>query len=335
MKINNLVNRNFSTASALEDISHISKLLNDREYVAEMDENLTTHGIVTLKHLHSDPDSQTIIDYDFLKPEVSPNQTIFEVFNLMKEARTDFLPVYENDKFVGVITLMKLMERLIESVNETKQNYQKAIHDLRNPIGNLQGLTNILNESITDKENHDLIKLCNLSCKHAMDILDDLLFVEVDENKPLSKVPTEMNTFYRECIKEQLGLCLLKQIDIIIELSEEKIIKDIDRNQFKRAVQNVISNAIKFSYSHSIIKISSKIDRDQIILKIQDTGVGIPEQYQAEVFNKFTPAQRTGTNGEPSTGLGLYFTKQCLEQHDGNISFKSTEGKGTKFYIYL
>ncbi|HEY8661256.1 MAG TPA: HAMP domain-containing sensor histidine kinase [Hanamia sp.] len=335
MKINNLVDRNFYTASALENISHISKLLNDHEYVAIIDEDLTTTGIITIKDLHSNADSSAIIDFDFLKPKVHPDQTIFEVFNVMKEGGTDFLPVYENDYFIGVIALMTLMERLTKAGNETKQHYQKAIHDLRNPIGNLQGLANILNESITDKENHDLIKLCNLSCKHAMDILDDLLFVEVDENKPLSKVPTEMNGFYRQCINEQLGLSLLKQIDIITELSEEKIIKDIDRNQVKRAVQNVISNAIKFSYPNSIVKISSKIDRDQIILKILDTGVGIPERYQAEVFKKFTPAQRAGTNGEPSTGLGLCFTKQCLEQHNGNIFFKSTEGKGTKFYISL
>jgi signal transduction histidine kinase len=335
MKINTLVDRNFSTASVLEDISHISKLLNDHEYVAVIDEDLTTIGIVTLKDLHSNPGSVAAIDCDFSKPKVNPDQTIFEVFNLMKEARIDFLPVYENDNFIGVIALIILMERLTQSVNETKQYYQKAIHDLRNPIGNLQGLANILNESITDKENHDLIKLCYLSCKHAMDILDDLLFVEVDESKPLNKVPTEMNSFYRQCINEQLGLSLLKHIDMVTEISEEEIIKDIDRNQVKRAVQNVISNAIKFSYPHSIVKISSKIDQDQIILKILDTGVGIPERYQTEVFKKFTPAQRAGTNGEPSIGLGLCFTKQCLEQHNGSIYFKSTEGKGSKFYISL
>jgi len=76
-----------------------------------------------------------------------------------------------------------------------QQHYQKVIHDLRNPIGNLQGLFNILDETLTAEESHDLTKLLKLSCKHAMDILDDLLFVEVDENRQFTKVSTEMNSF--------------------------------------------------------------------------------------------------------------------------------------------
>lgn len=105
--------------------------------------------------------------------------------------------------------------------------------------------------------------------------------------------------------------------------------------QLKRAIQNVISNAIKFSYPNSTIKMSSKIEGGQIILKVLDAGIGIPEKYQNDIFEKFTAAGRVGTNGEPSTGLGLCFSKQCIEQHGGQIYFKSAEGKGTKFYIRL
>lgn len=335
MKIDNLINRNFATASVLENVSHVSKLLNGHPYIVIIGQDLAPIGVFTLKNFCSDPDKRSIMEYDFSKPKVNPDQTIFEVFNVMKEAQADYLPVYEKDDFIGVIALIAITERLTQVVTETKQHYQKVIHDLRNPIGNLQGLVSILDESVPDQENNDMIKLCNLSCKHAMDILDDLLFMEIDENKPLNKQSTEMNSFYRQCINEQLGLSLLKQIQITTNLSEEKIVKEIDRNRIKRAVQNVISNAIKFSYPHSTIKISSKVKREHIILKILDTGVGIPERFQADVFKKFTPAQRAGTSGEPSTGLGLCFTKQCVDQHNGDIYFKSTEGKGTKFYISL
>ncbi|WP_460693011.1 sensor histidine kinase [Mucilaginibacter puniceus] len=115
----------------------------------------------------------------------------------------------------------------------------------------------------------------------------------------------------------------------------EEVIKEIDRNQVKRAVQNVISNAIKFSYPHTTIKVSSKLKGEKLVLKIVDAGIGIPLPLQSEVFKKFTSAQREGTNGETSTGLGLCFTKQCLEHHNGSIWFKSIEGTGTKFYISL
>ncbi|PAW95179.1 hypothetical protein CKK33_17405 [Mucilaginibacter sp. MD40] len=335
MKINNLIDRNFSAVSVLEDTRVVADILKETPYTAVIDEEDQTIGIITIKDLQANPESLQVIDCNITKPKVSSEQTIIETFNLMKEAKSDFLPVYENDQFVGVISLMSVMEKLVFEVAEMKQHYQKVIHDLRNPIGNLQGLSNILNETLTDKENHDLLKLLNLSCKHALDILDDLLFVEIDENKPLTKISTEMNSFYKQCINEQAGLSLLKQIDIATNLSNDIILKEIDRNAVKRAVQNVISNAIKFSYPHSTVKISSKLEGGNIVLKVLDTGVGIPEKLQSEVFKKFSPAQRAGTSGEPSTGLGLCFAKQCLEQHNGHIYFKSTEGKGTKFYISI
>lgn len=195
MKINNLINRHFTSASILEDMRDISQWLNERQYLAIIDEEEQTGGIITLKDLNAHPESRNVMDCNISKPRLGPEQNIFEVLNLMKEAETDFLPVYENNIFIGVISLMAVTERLAQVVNGTKQYYQKAIHDLRNPIGNLQGLAGILNDSITDKENHDLIKLCNLSCRHPMDILDDLLYVEVEESKPLNRIPTELNSF--------------------------------------------------------------------------------------------------------------------------------------------
>jgi signal transduction histidine kinase len=335
MKINPLIDRNFATASILDDTRDVYNYLNDHEYMAVVDEDLQTTGIITLKDLNCQPESRNLIDCDIAKPKVSPSHTIYDVFNLMRETGCDFLPVYEQNQFIGVIAIMTITERFAQALEECKRDYQKVIHDLRNPLGNIHGLISLLNLSLVDEENNDFIKLCNLSCKHAMDILDDLIFVEVDENKPLNKVPTELNAFYKQCINEQMGLSVLKHINVITDFCSAEVIKDIDRVQVKRAVQNVISNAIKFSYPHSTVKITSKLDGDKLILKVLDTGVGIPEKLQDEVFDKFTNAGRAGTNGEPSTGLGLCFTKHCIEQHNGIIYFKSIEGKGTKFYISL
>jgi signal transduction histidine kinase len=264
-----------------------------------------------------------------------PQQTIIEVYHLMKSNNQEFLPVYDDQKFVGTVTLSKITDRLVKIVSENKQNYQRAIHDLRNPLFNLRGLVDLMIETTEIQENIDLLNLCNLSCKHAMDILEDLLYVEIDESKPLNLIQTEMNYFYGECFKEQIGLAFLKNIKIVTELSTKPVIRNIDRSQLKRAVQNVISNAIKFSYPQGVIKISSKIEDEKLILKIVDAGIGIPKHLQPEIFKKFTKAQRSGTEGEASTGLGLCFSRQCIEQHDGTIYFKSEEGKGTKFYIVI
>jgi signal transduction histidine kinase len=269
------------------------------------------------------------------QPFLKPQQTIIEAYHLMVTHKLDFLPVYEDNKFVGTVTLSKITERLVKIVGENKQNYQRAIHDLRNPLFNLQGLVNLLIETGDVQENIELLHLCNISCKHAMDILEDLLYVEIDESKQLNLIQTEMNYFYGQCVKEQIGLALLKNIKITTNLSTEPVIRSIDRSHLKRAVQNVISNAVKFSYPEGIIKITNKTEGNNLILKIVDAGIGIPEHLQPEVFNKFSKAQRPGTGGEASTGLGLCFSRQCIEQHNGTIYFKSTDGKGTKFYIAI
>lgn len=335
MKINALITRNFVTVSVLEDTRDVSEWLHRDDYVVVMDEHDKVLGILTLKDLHGQPDARNVLDCEFSKPHVSPQQGILEAFNVMRQVGSNYLPVFDDEGFCGVISLTALTARLINIAEENKQEIQRAIHDLRNPISNLQAVLGLLKSTITDEDNNELIHLCILSCKHTSDILDDLLYVEVDENKPLVRTNTELNTFYKECIAEQHGLFVLKDIEIQISLSSVDYCKDIDRMQIKRAIQNVISNAVKFSYPKSKIKISSKVENSRLVLKIVDSGVGIPVEYQPEIFKKFTRAGRPGTSGEPSTGLGLCFTKQCIEQHGGRISFASTEGRGTKFYIVL
>lgn len=335
MKIDTLIDRNFVTASILEDTRDVFNYLNENDYIAVIDEDLKTTGIVTLKDLNRQPDSRALIDCNIEKPKVFPEQTIFEVFSIMEKSGYDFLPVYEEQKFIGVISLVSVTSGFAQALNESKKDAQKVYHDLRNPLNNLHGLLQVLTTSMTDPENHELIKYCNQSCKHAIDTVDDLLYVVVYENRPLQIEVTNMNDFYKECVEEQLGVSRLKNINIDAKFTPRAIIKNIDRIQFKRAVQNVIGNAIKFSRPNSIVKISTKIEGDKIILKVLDAGIGIPEKYHSEIFKRFTPAGRQGTNGEPTTGLGLCFSKQCIEQHGGSIYFKSTEGKGTKFYISL
>ncbi|HEY0176997.1 MAG TPA: HAMP domain-containing sensor histidine kinase, partial [Pedobacter sp.] len=186
-----------------------------------------------------------------------------------------------------------------------------------------------------DNEQNELVALSQHSCKHALEILNGFLEVEMEGARNKRLVPTDINAFYKSCLNEQKGLCSIKNIELSLELSSDVVIKSIDVLEFKRAIQNLISNAVKFSYPKSKIKVSSKSRDGKVILKIVDCGIGIPEKVKPYIFDSFTIAQRTGTNGEKSTGLGLYFTKQCIESLDGHIFFRSEYGKGTKVYVTI
>jgi signal transduction histidine kinase len=334
MNINGLIDTNYRSVPDLKDIKDLTEAFVENDYLAVLNEELKTVGILTLKDIFHHR-SGMIRDCDILKPHVGPDHGLEDVIQLMKQAGTDHLPVYETTDFKGIVSLLAVAEKLMRTLTESRLNYQKVIHDVRNPISNLKGLVNLLSEEENHAENLDTIKLCDLSCDHALSILEDLLYVETDEVRPLNKQTTEMSAFFRQCINEQKGLGLQKRIVLQNGVSDETIIKNVDRNLIKRAVHNIISNAVKFSHPNSTIKVSSKVEEGKLILKIVDSGVGIPPHLQKEIFTKFSAAQRTGTSGEASTGLGLVFTKQCIERHGGELTFKSIEGRGTKFYIKL
>jgi len=334
MNINGLIDTNYSSVADDQNIKDLSDAFIHSNYLAVLNEGLEAVGIVTLKDMYAHR-SGIIRDCDIVKPKVGPDHNLEDVLKLMKEAGTDHLPVFQETDFKGIVSLLAVAEKLMGTLIESRLNYQKVIHDMRNPISNVKGLVNLLGEAELSGENLDTINLCDLSCDHALTILEDLLYVETDEVRPLNKQVTEMSNFYRQCINEQAGLGMTKKITVQNDVGNEPVTKNVDRNLLKRAIHNVISNAIKFSYPNSTIKVSSKVDNGRVILKVVDSGVGIPPHLQKEIFTKFSSAQRTGTSGEASTGLGLCFTKQCIERHGGELTFKSIVGRGTKFYISL
>lgn len=333
MKIEALIDRDYITTSILEDTRDVWNYLLDCDYLAVMDEDFIIQGIVTIKDLINQPSARNLLDCNFKKPKVFSLSDIFDVFKLMTEGNYEYLPVYEKDDFRGIITMFKLAEALAAMLNDNKQDYQAAIHDLRNPLGNLYSLVKIIHEQSV--ENIELIALCKASCEHALRILDELVYLESGDNKSPIKEDTDLNAFYRNCIEGQKGLSTQKNIFIETTFDKNPFLRKIDRLQIKRSVENLLSNAIKFSYPNSTIKISTKRTRDSLTLKISDMGVGIPSAIQPDIFERFTIARREGTSGETSVGLGLYFTKHCIEEHGGKIYFKSIEGKGTKFYVVL
>lgn len=331
VKISSLIDRNCRSVDINEELSIVTKLLKEIKYLVPVDENLKPVGIVTIDDIHECSHGK-IIDIDLHKPKVSPDDSVIAVMELMQKNNLHYLPVFDRDKFIGVVSLIAIANELAEKLKGNNMHYLKVIHDVRNPIANIKGLATLLSYAKTEKEYEEISHFFDVSYQQAIDILDDLLYIEQDE---MVLKDVELNNFYRQCSFEQRGLALLKNIEIVENFSSEQITKKIDERKLKRAVQNIISNAIKFSYPFGKIKISTKSDGNDLIFKITDAGVGIAPNFQPHIFSKFSPAQRPGTNGEPSTGLGLYFTKRCIEAHNGKIDFKSVEGKGTKFYITI
>ncbi len=98
---------------------------------------------------------------------------------------------------------------------------------------------------------------------------------------------------------------------------------------------NILSNAIKFSHSESIIEISSELRGDLVVLKISDHGIGMPEELLNDVFNMNKSTNRRGTQGEMGTGYGMPLVKKFITKFKGRIEIESVENQGTTIYLFL
>lgn len=119
MEIRHLIDQNYYSLSILEDMQQIAEWLQQQNYYAIVDEELKTVGIVTAQDFVQHQHSQ-LIDHDFTKPSVRPDQNIREVFEVMKSTQSSYLPVFDGARFVGVVSLWSLTERLLKLIGSLK-----------------------------------------------------------------------------------------------------------------------------------------------------------------------------------------------------------------------
>jgi signal transduction histidine kinase len=119
---------------------------------------------------------------------------------------------------------------------------------------------------------------------------------------------------------------------IKLELHDCKKIKG-DRNRIGQVIVNFISNAIKYSPKENKIVVSSKCDDKNVVISVRDFGIGIPKTEHSNIFKRFYRV--SGNYTFPGLGLGLYISSQIIKRHQGEISFRSKEGKGSTFYFQI
>jgi signal transduction histidine kinase len=332
MNISHIIKKNYPTVSLDENMSSLAESLFPGNYLVVLNKDKNAVGLITYTDYLKNPNGK-VADCNFAEPKVCPELKISETMKLMTSSGKDALPVFQDDVFEGIVTNFDLNQFLLSELDWYKLVFQKVAHDIRNPIANIIGLNGMLEENLQKPENIELLEMTKKASLHALDILSELLYIEKKENEQIGIELTDLNGFIGECLDDLKGILTPKSIKLVCELPNEEFLYPIDRLQIKRTIHNIASNAIKFSNPGSTIRVSSLIAGKHFTLKIRDRGIGIPLNKQPHVFDKFTNASRPGTQGEKSTGLGLYFAKTCIERLKGKIWFESTEGEGTTFFI--
>jgi len=231
--------------------------------------------------------------------------------------------------------LQNLLQELEKSQRENSWILKVLAHDLRGTIAGSINLYEIFihNQNLSEDEKK-MLELMEESNQDALKTISDLLNIK-SENHSIKKADTELDKLIVESVtllqykaNEKSQILKTNLIPVRIPINREKI---------RRVLDNILSNAIKFSCPASqieVILIENHQD-DSIQIKIADKGIGIPEEFRSKLFDLNPQIRREGTFGEESFGLGLYICKQIIDQHKGKIWIENNIDQGTIFIIEL
>lgn len=332
MSIEQLVNCEYATIDAWEGAASARRSGSIDNGIVVLEENKPI-GLLTASDL-AERQHRIIIDCVSSKPVVSSQDKISDVLEVMKSSGNTALMVYDLGEFVGVISQNDILQQLNSNLSNHNLSMISAAHDLKSPIASIKMISGMLEENLKLSENRQLIEYLNQSCDFAQKIIEDILVTEQATEETLCCTEEDFDKLIKECTDSFAKELYKKEISLTKHLEFGKTAW-IDRPKFKRVLHNLLSNSIKFTRSGGKIEITTYTEKDILKLRIKDSGIGIPISIQEHIFDKFTKAKRIGTDGENTTGLGMYLTKKIVELHRGNIALESDGRNGTTFIIAL
>ncbi|MEJ5995498.1 HAMP domain-containing sensor histidine kinase [Pedobacter sp. Du54] len=197
-------------------------------------------------------------------------------------------------------------------------------HDLRNPLDNIEALSTLLHEDTPKEELVLILK----SSQQAKNIINDLIEAVKTDRTKLDTQSLNLNTFVTSTVEKWRTNT---KRNLILDVEGQKILAYANASKLERVLDNLISNAIKFSSEDKKISISLRKIAKRIEIKVKDDGIGIPKELIAYIFQQFSQAGRSGLHGEKSIGLGLHISQKIMHQHGGELFVESEENKGTTF----
>ena len=243
---------------------------------------------------------------------------------------------------ISVIIEYGRLKRFFEETQVKEQTLGAVLHDLRSPLSVVQGLIETLPDEAwftqLSDESKCIFDILLKNTGYMFSLIAEL--AEINQLDRQSGVvhyeQIELGNFVEEVAKNAQLLALKKHISLTVTL-DNNLPKKIffEPRKIRQVLDNLISNAIKFSHPDSIINFSVAAEPEQIVFSITDQGQGIPKEDMGKLFTDFGKTSVHPTGGESSTGLGLAIAKRIVMLHGGEISARSQVGVGSVFSFWL
>ncbi|MBN1925023.1 MAG: HAMP domain-containing histidine kinase [Prolixibacteraceae bacterium] len=237
--------------------------------------------------------------------------------------------------------MLQLANRELKKLNEEKNLFLgAAAHDLRNPVGVCFAYSDLMIENLYELSAEDLMKYLILIRDNAQDslsLLNELLDISAIEsgNTVLKKEKIMYDEWVQQIVETNRIFAEKKQIELKYCSQAQNISIEIDKIKIKQALENLISNAIKYSPAETTIEVRISTEKNNVVTIVSDQGQGIAPYDLEKLFKPFQKTSSKVTGNEKSTGLGLSITKKIITSHGGKIEVTSEIGKGSDFLYSL
>ena len=228
----------------------------------------------------------------------------------------------------------------LKELNKSKDKFFSIIaHDLRSPFHGLLGFADVLSqnyENLNDEERKEYIGYIKSTSQQLFNLADNLLQWTRIQTGRIDYIPKkfDISKTMNKTINILKGNLQKKNINLINEIKENTI-AEADEFMIQSVLQNILSNAIKFTNPGGKIRIYDYKTDEKYLLTFEDNGVGIPSDVIPGLFKIDSHYTTHGTDNEEGTGLGLILCRELIERNGGKISVESNRDKGSKFTIEL
>lgn len=234
--------------------------------------------------------------------------------------------------------LQRINRKLIKT-NELKSEFtRKVAHQLRAPLAAIQSCLNVVIEGYAPKDTHmNMIKRAENRTKTIIPLINDLLDLAKTEElkKYKKKESVDLNKMLNKTITLMKEKAVRKKVELSLIIKRTLPLVKACPEDIDDALINILDNAIKYTPSEGKVEVIADVDNKKVIVEINDSGIGIPEEDIHHVFDEFYRAENARIIEKEGTGLGLAITKKIIETYGGNINVESKLNKGTKFIISL
>jgi len=244
------------------------------------------------------------------------------------------------DEPIGIALYVKDLTATKEYEKLKSDMISLMSHELRTPLTSINGFAELLtvDENIPAQAREFVSIIANESQRMSRMINTFLSVTQLQrkDKQEVLKIPLRLDEVVRETINSLQPVAKKKRIRLIEQPAHRIPPVAADKSLITQAVKNLLNNAIKYSPERTTVTVSTALEAESVRVCVEDRGFGIPAEAKERVWDKFYRVVREGQEkDEESTGLGLSFVREVVEQHGGRVDLDSEEGRGSKFSFTL